>query len=147
MKLSRKLILLTSTLIAVSTIGFAVWSSFFSGITGLAVYSEQGGSITYTSFLDSNVIDVTDNAATVTDYVEVLDNDGATDFTVLSNIVKEDISDGCIDYIDDVDVTVTPTSFSLSNGVKQNVTVTYNVSRWSCPQNITVELNITGIPV
>lgn len=144
--MNKKVLALVSSLALVSIGGLAIWSSFFSGISGLAVYSSSGGAISYTSNLKSNIIDVTNNPATVNDTIEVLDNDGYTNFIVGYDVNKTDIPDGCNDYLNDVNVTVSPTSFSLNNGQMQNVTVSYNVKRWSCPQNITVDLNITGNP-
>jgi len=128
-----------------SIIGYAVWGSFFQGISGLAITSEGEGGIVYTSSLDSQSVDVTDSGAVVMDYVELLNNNGNVNVTVDYQVIKTDnTTDECTDYINDVDVLVDPTNFQITNGQLGAVNVTYTVERWSCPQTIQVDLNITA---
>jgi len=131
-----------------SIIGYAVWGSFFQGISGLAITSEGDGGIIYTSYLDSQGVDVTDAGIVVNDYVELLNENGDVNVTVEYAVLKTDnTTDGCTDYLNDVDVVIDPINFGMTNSETKIVNVTYTVARWSCPGDIQVDLNITTEPV
>lgn len=128
----KKLLIVVGSLLLVSG-AYAVWSNFFTGISGLIITSEAEGGVSYTSYLETENVDTTNNSFEVSDYVELYNNDGNVDIIIDDlTTITDDTNDSC-DNTGDTNNTITP-SFSMVNGETKRVWINTTIKRWSCPQ-------------
>jgi hypothetical protein len=146
MRYPQKIVAILGLLIALGFVGYAVWNSVFTGMSFIKITSDSEGLVEYTSYLETKELDATSNSIYEIDTVTIEDLNGDIDVEVEFAVTIDDEIDDC-NNVGDVVVNVTPTSFSMSDGEVKDVNVTYTVKQWACPQNVTVDLNITSYPL
>jgi len=146
-----KLSVVIGILAILSTIGLAAWMIFAeSSFTG-QVTSTSGSPVIFSAeFQDFSLDTTTSNASDST--VAVLTNDnGDLQLTADINITRTDVSDDCIDYENDCDISILVENHGyivdqdVVNLVSGDSDVTAEIvcDKLSCPQDIEVSLTLS----
>lgn len=131
--------------LVLGSIGLAAWVSTFTGMSIVQVASTEP--VNFTSYLETKTVDVTNSSINVTDSLEVLNIYGSHGFHVDYDVLKSDVEDSCTSFENDVGVEVAPLDFVLNSNEIENVEIRYFINRSSCPQNVSVQLNVTALEV
>jgi len=148
---TKNIIIGVGLLILLSIGGYAAWSNFLTTDAEITVLSQENGPLSMIVGLQADTLETSNSSQEVEQIIQIKNENGLINMTVDYTITKQGTNIECTDIVNDCSVIFSTTEegvlnpgdvITMEHGIN-NISMNTVCERFSCPQTISAQINMT----